>query len=492
MKNKKQKNTQSIVDRAVAYFSPEAGLKREVAKLKLEMVQSRAFEAAQSNPQNLLRRNSNSAVKEVGSQTHSVRFAVREILQNNPVAKRAQDLITHSVVSWGIEASIQHPTKQAEIDKLWQQWVKNCSVDGLHFPAIQQQVMAALVADGEVLIKKNIKLDNSVRLQVLEADYLVTSKIQVDLKEGQFLENGIIKDEWKRPVAYVLYKQHPGSGIRNKEIEVIPANEIIHLFRKDRPGQDRGVSWFAQVLSSLNMLDELLYTQLVRLKLAASITAVVTKQPSALPVDVQNQQNQEAWDLNPGSVSYIQPGETIEFPSIPNPDGFDAVTKQTLRQIAIGMGITYEGISGDLSQINFSSARIGDINFRQNIESWRWNLFIPGFLEPAFESFKLYCQLNGIDVSKMTVEWVPPQRMLMDPQGEIDAMSSAIRNGLQSYTGALRELGLNPKLHVKEIEQSNAMLDGAGIVLDSDPRRTAHGQLQSSENLQALKADKKK
>lgn len=483
-----KKINETWLDRAIGFFSPSLRNQRLIERQKTELLNSRVYDAASSTPQNVLRKSQKSASKEVGSQNHSIRYAVRHQIQNNPLAKRALDVLTTSVVSWGIEASITSSKNQDKIDNLWKHWIKNCSVDGQNFSAVQAQVFQALVTDGEVLIKKNIMLDNSVRIQILEADYLCNNATGIDLKKNEFFENGVIFDEWKRPTKYVLYKHFPNDG-KSKEIEVIPANEIIHLFRQDRPQQNRGVSWFAQVLHSLNMVDELQYTQLVRLKLAASITAVVTKQPSTLPIDQQIAEREDEWSLNAGTVQYINAGENIEFPTIPNPEGFEGVSKQTLRQIAVGLGITYEALTGDLSSVNFSSARIGEIQFRQNVEAWRWNLFIPLFMDSVFECFKKYCELNGITSKEINVEWVPAQRILMDPQTEIDSTASAIRNGLMSYQGALRELGLNPKLHVKEISESNKLLDDNNIVLDSDPRKVAGstGQMQSADSIEAVK-----
>ncbi len=56
----------------------------------------------------------------------------------------------------------------------------------------------------------------------------------------------------------------------------VSAEDVIHLFRLETPGQVRGISWFAPVLLRLADLDSWRDAQLVRQKIAAMLTAFVT------------------------------------------------------------------------------------------------------------------------------------------------------------------------------------------------------------------------
>jgi capsid protein len=52
--------------------------------------------------------------------------------------------------------------------------------------------------------------------------------------------------------------------------------------------------------------------------------------------------------------------------------------RQQLRAIAMGMGITYEQLTGDLTNVNYSSIRAGLIEFRRrcaiySITLWYFN-----------------------------------------------------------------------------------------------------------------------
>lgn len=485
----------SAFDKIVRYIDPVKFNQRVQAKIHSELLVMRQYDAAYVNPQSPIKRNARSANSEISGALAPIRFNVRELVRNAPFAKKGLDIIVNGVVGWGIEASISHPDqkKEEKIKELWDKWSSGlCSIDGkTDFSTLQKQVMGAVAGDGEVLVREVI-LDNSVRLKILEADYISSGKIK-NLPEGQSFVNGIVMDSHGRPVSYNLFNTHPGDGsVKSPSAELVPAKEIDHVFRSDRPGQNRGISWFAPVVQPLNMLNELQWTQLVRMKLGSAITAVVTQEPSQLSPELLTKQRQEDWALTPGDVKYINPGEKIEFPTIPNTEGFESATRLTLREIAAGLGVTYEALANDLSTVNFSSGRLGDIQFRNNVDQWRWHMMIPRFCNPAFERFKRYCALNGVDAALATVEWTPPARQMIDPAAEVAATRDAIRSGFQSVPGALRELGLDPKKHLKEIAESNAMLDEFGLILDSDPRRISNQQLQSPDSLAGMKADQAK
>lgn len=484
-------------DKIVRYIDPVKFNQRVQAKIHSELLVMRQYDAAYVNPQSPIKRNARSANSEISGALAPIRFNVRELVRNAPFAKKGLDIIVNGVVGWGIEASISHPdkVKEAKIKDLWKKWSDGlCSIDGkTDFYTLQKQVMGSVAGDGEV-ISKEVILDNSVRLHILEADYISQAKIK-NLPEGQSLVNGIVVDSYGRPVSYNLYKSHPGDislSSKTPSADLVPAKEIDHVFRSDRPGQNRGISWFAPVVQPLNMLNELQWTQLVRMKLGSAITAVVTKEPSQLSPELLVKERQEEWALSPGDVKYINPGEKIEFPTIPNTEGFESATRLTLREIAAGLGVTYEALANDLSTVNFSSGRLGDIQFRNNVDQWRWHMLIPRFCNPAFERFKKYCALNGVDASLAKVEWTPPARQMIDPAAEVAATRDALRSGLQTLPSALRELGLDPVAHLTEISETNELLDGLGLILDSDPRRISNQQLQSPESLAGMKADQTK
>jgi capsid protein len=58
-----------------------------------------------------------------------------------------------------------------------------------------------------------------------------------------------------------------------------------------------------------------------------------------------------------------------------------------MRAAAVGTGITYEALTGDLSQVNFTSGRMGRMEMNANVSSWQWLLMIPQMMLPISDWF---------------------------------------------------------------------------------------------------------
>lgn len=482
----------SKLDSLIGYLSPSALRNRLYARAQIELM--RQFDAAKSFNSSTIRGSKKSANAELHGQVAPIRENVREVLRNTPFAQRGSAILANGIVGWGFEAAIRHesPKIQGKLVDLWKEWNEGkCSVDRTaDFNSLQRLAITAVVNDGEVVSRDEIS-DGSVRLRLLESDY-IDDRYNESGNAHRFT-NGIVLDASNQPTHYALFSEHPGDDRRlNRTSSLVDASEIIHCFRQDRPEQVRGVSWFAPVIHPLKMLSELQWTQLMRLKLSASISGIITVEPNgALPPATLKKQREEDFELSPGTFHFLNQGESVQFPQIPNPEGFGGTTKLTLLEIASGLGITYEGLAGDWGGVNFSSGRLGDIGFKANVEAWRWGMFEPRFLNPAFKRFQRFSAMRGVDASKATVEWVPPAWPMISPTEEISAANSAMRSGLKSLPGVLREFGIDPEKHLREIAEANKKLDELGLIFDSDPRRTANGQLQSADSLAALKGEKK-
>ena len=69
-------------------------------------------------------------------------------------------------------------------------------------------------------------------------------------------------------------------------------------------------------------------------------------------------------------------GKDVRFASPPSVGEFDQFRGPMLLQIAAGYGITYEALTSDLSQANYSSARMGHLEFSRNIDCWQKQILI--------------------------------------------------------------------------------------------------------------------
>jgi lambda family phage portal protein len=284
-----------------------------------------------------------------------------------------------------------------------------------------------------------------------------------------------------------LYRRHPGDTTTlqgwDMEITRVPASEIIHLYRKDRPGQDRGVSWLAPVIVTLRDLGIYEDGSLKRVQCGTLFAGFITSDdPQAFGEELDD----ELPDLQPGTMYMLRPGQGVQFNDPPEPHD-PAFRDSTLRAIAAGLGITYESLTGNLSEVNFSSARMGAHEMGRNLDSWLWATFIPRFCDSVFAWFKGMMQATGFNASDLSVEWTPPARTLVDPSKEWKALQTAVRSGFMSLPEAIRSQGYDPDSVLAEQAEYLAKLDAAGVIVESDyrfdatPKVTADTEQQTGD-----------
>jgi lambda family phage portal protein len=365
--------------------------------------------------------------------------------------------------------------------------------------------MRTVAESGEVLIRRRWRrpedgLAIPMQLQLLEPDLIDTSRDNMTGIEGGPVIQGVEFDAIGRRVAYWLYPEHPGSGRVGGAgtSRRVAASSIIHLYRVDRPGQVRGVPWLCTAIMRLKDFDEFEDAQLMRQKIAAMFAGVYTspegEPPSVGAVDPTSPAppGPEVQTMEPGTMITGPNGYQVSFsdpPQVQN-DGFSA---RALRGIAAGLEITYEDMTGDYSGFNYSSSRQSHKRHQAAVEDWRWNMLIPHVCDGAWVWVMEAALLGGLVESATPAEWTPPPVAQIDPDKEGQAVKRAIRAGLKTVSGAIREQGLDPETHLAEYAADMRKLDELGITLDSDPRKTTEqGQVQkdtSSSGAEPAPAD---
>lgn len=415
----------------------------------------------------------------------TLRNRSRDLRRNNPYAARAIQGITNNTIGHGIETQFRTAGKDLgannPVQIMWDAWTqsKDIDYDGRHdIYGLQRLIMDAVVESGEVLIRKryNAANDFPLQFQVLESDFLDITKNYPIEPNGNHVIQGIEFDPQGRRVAYHLYEAHPGGYdpqyyVTTLKSTRVPAEEVYHIYRQERPGQARGVPWLAPVIMRLKDLDDYEDAHLLRQKIAACFTAFV-RDISGEVVD-ENESDQDmalSERLEPGLIEHLPNGKTIEFTTPPPVTNYKEYLTVLLHGIAAGVGATYEVLTGDLSQVNFSSARMGWLEFQRNIQTWRDGIIIPCFLDPIVEDFKNTAMILGEDPTRLEAQHVPPKREMIDPTKEIPATILALRGGLTTWSDEIMALGKDPADHFAQYKKDLELLDQLDIPLSSDPR----------------------
>lgn len=481
------------LDRVIYELSPQWSLKRERARLGVNLLK-RGYDGADKG-----RRLSGwvtagaSVNAEIAIGANKLRERARDLVRNNPYAEKALLALTHNSIGYGIspQAGVTDksgaPNKEQN-DKImaaFRAWVRVCDFEeNLDFFGLQALAARTIFEGGDVFVRFFYDKTKTLKIQILESDFLDTSKSGV-VAGGGVIDQGIEFNSIGQKVAYWLFSEHPGGGnVKNRNSSRVPASEILHVFEKKRPGQIRGVTRFAPVIVRMYDLDGYDEAELVRKKIEACFSAFVTQPngsdgPTLAPVSTAaSGLNPRIEDFSPGMVSYLNPGEDVKFGTPTSDSNYEPYQRVQLRAIAAGLGITYELLTGDLSGVNYSSMRGGTLEFRRMIEAFRWQVFIPSFCQKIWERFIDWAYMtNQIDVQDYNTTWSPPKFEMIDPKTDAESDELMIRNGTKTWRQAVSEQGFDPDIQLQEIADTMKKFDELGVILDCDPRKDPKQQI---------------
>ena len=440
-----------------------------------------------------------------------LRARSRDMVRNDPHAARMIEVLAGNLVG-AAGLTVRASSGRAQLDEramaLWKQWVRRCDVGGvIGLSAVFKVAARELFEAGEVLIRRHIvtsakaaeqRLNVPMRLEVIEADQLDFWKNQLSDGNGRII-HGVEMDGDGLVVAYWILPEHPGGGngligqafTSLRPSIRVPASEVIHLFQRLRAGQVRGVPTLAPVMTKLRDLGDYDQAERLRKKLEACVMAFITPsdemlaagadqaeaaqmspvQDSQIGARAVNADGAILEDMQPGMVVTLRNGKSVSFHTPQVASGTVEYESAQLRDVAVGSGLTYEMLTGDLRSVNYSSYRAGLIEFRRMIESLQWELFVPVCCERVWDWWTEIANLAGrLQTADIAGEWSTARWMSVDPYKDAVALQMNVRNGFIPLPEAIAEGGFHPETAMAQVAKFNELLDRLGIVLDSDPR----------------------
>jgi len=470
----------NLIDRMVNVVNPVAGYRRALYRAQTESLgKLRKYEGAATGRRtdSWLTRSTSSNV-EIRRDLIKLRDRHRDLARNNPWVARAIEAVASNTIGTGIMGEVS-ASSDARLNALWREWSETtaCDADGMStLYGLQERIMRAVVESGEVLIRRRFRrseegLPVPMQLQVMEPDLLDLSRTEPTANGGRII-NGVEFNVIGQRTAYWMFRNHPGDSISISESRPVPASEIAHVYRMQRPGQVRGVPWGAPAMLAIRDLDEFEDAYLYRQKIANCTVGVVSTHPDFVGTADADGIDDLPDKFEPGSYERLRPGEQIDFNNPAPGDAYGPYTRELLYRFAATYGISFQMLTGILTDVNFSSGRMGWLEAQRNIDGWRHNMIIPQGMHPVGRWFLEAAELRGVNTSGATFSWTPPQREMLDPVKETIGMVLKLRGMLCSPQDLLRKLGNNPDDVLSEIQAWNEKLDEADIISDADPRRT--------------------
>lgn len=296
------------------------------------------------------------------------------------------------------------------------------------------------------------------------------------------VRGGIEQDEFGAPIAYYIRRTHP-ADLRLRAADWtdmdkwdrIPARKpwgrqmVLHLFEQQRVDQSRGVAAMVTALTEMKMAQAFRKTELERAVVAATYAASIESDLPAGDVyaamgagntnpatewltdylDMIGEYSGGAKNLHIAGtkIPVFLPGThlKIQNPGANGPAG-DKFEQSLLRHIAAALGISYEQLSKDYSQTNYSSARAAMAETNKAMQSRKkrvadafanfvYRLWMEEAINTdALESLKrrnvpaFYEGLNA--EAYCACDWIGAGQGLIDPLKETQADVLALKNHL--------------------------------------------------------------
>jgi lambda family phage portal protein len=445
-----------------------------------------------------------SADSELHASLTQLRARSRQMVRDNPYAKRARTVVVNNVIGQGVGMQAQVMTTRGElsaavndaIEWAWYEWSRgdHCHMGGtLHFADLERAAMGQVFEAGEVLIRKHPVSRGGSRiplsLEIIEAERLAGELAEPGpLAPGNQVRMGVEVDRFYRPVAYWIREWHPGDlrygSLSQDRYERVPADQVFHLKLSDRWPQTRGEPWLHTVLTKLDAMNEYSQAEVQAARDSSFYFATVKRTPD--PDGVQNigdssPSQPSSYSLESGVIQELDPDEELTFhtPNRPN-TAMDPFLRYMLREVAAGCGVSYESLSRDYSQSNYSSSRLALLDDRDHwrvLQQW----WIRSFREP------LYREWLGLAIMTRSIPQVPieayatdmqryqravfkPRRWSwIDPAKEQQAYADAVRNGFMTLTDVIgdTEGGRDFEEYLQIRKRELELLEDAGVRVET-------------------------
>lgn len=476
----------NILDRAISWVDPKAGVERARLRAVEKVIKDsqRAYDGATKGRrgERWSKRNSGSnANHDIARDLQILRDRATDAYKNNPSAFKAIRTIQNNVIGTGImptPVGVNGPLTKSEIKLIKSEWKKFaettiCDFDGsFNYYGLQSLAMRTVAIKGETFVFK--QRDNSsripIKMQVLSPHMIDHRKSSLTVigRKDNYIVQGVEFNSKGKKVGYWIFDHNPNNEYSMKIAPVfLPIEDIIHVFYKEFPEQVRGVPFGTASMLSMADLDDYKDAQLILQKISACHVAFTTKQTDDSGLDVG--ENGEKIDrMEPGMIETLSPGEQVTFNRPPTPGNFSDYVSKNEQANAAGFGVTYEQMTGDLGNVNFSSGRMGWIEANRQVEDWQYNMFIPQFCDPSFRWFIEGLKLRGLLKSdkEVTAEWTPQGREMLDPVKEMNGLILELKAGLISWDEACKRRGYNPETLFEQMKLDKQKFKEAGIEVE--------------------------
>ncbi len=316
-----------------------------------------------------------------------------------------------------------------EIETAWEAWASD-----IRLSEKLQTMRFSRAVDGEsfAILGDNPNNGNEVFLdmQLIEAEQIAAQAGSQDPADG------IEYDNWGNPKSYRVLTSHPGSGasLSGTGYTTVPAEFVIHAFRRIRPGQSRGIPETTPALPLFAQLRRYTLAVIEAAEVAADHAAVLQSSGPATSSDDNDVQAFDELTLESRMATVLPEGWTLgqmkaEQPTTTYPE----FKREILNEIARCLNMSFNVAAGNSSGYNYASGRLDWQTYYRSIRIDQ-HFTEKAILEKLFRAWlREWAFLTGhsdIARARLNHTWFWDGQEHVDPSKEANAQETRLRNGI--------------------------------------------------------------
>ena len=516
----------NIIDKMVEIVNPVAALRRTESRMRLEMARSFTNsgydESGASRSKNSMKgwiANSRTPQEDIDKNLPTLRQRSRSLYMSAPLAVSAIKTNRTNIIGQGlrlksaIDADFLGMSQEAARD--WQRkaerefelWSESKFCDSTrtnNFFEIQQTACMSWLMNGDACVlveyeRPTRAFPYGLRVHLIESDRVSTpnqtgNAVNLFARNRETknrIFNGVEVDDNGKVIAYHICSTYPNSNLKTEKKwsrvkafgEKTGLPNVLMIFETERPEQYRGVPYLAPVIESLKQLTRYNEAEVMAAVINGFFTVFITSENGTNDIgfggvvdeDEEVSHDNINYELGPGMVNVLNPGEKIEIADSKRPStNFDAFTLAMAKYIGAALEIPVELLVKSFNS-SYSASRAALLEawkaFRMK-RSWLaadlcqpiYEIFLteaigsgrlkaPGFfLDPMIR--KAYCG----------AQWNGPAQGMVDPVKEVSAAEKRIAIGLSTRQKETVEMnGGDFEDNVVQLAHEAEMMKAAGL-----------------------------
>ncbi|UTV26391.1 phage portal protein [Photobacterium atrarenae] len=402
--------------------------------------------------------------------------ASHHLMRNNPIVRIGATRFRASCIGGGAKPVFSPELFSQEFLTSFEHWQHYCDFSGhSNFAGVQALALMTAVVEGRAFIVRRRTLDYiPLQLEVVSPLSLATNLEKAG--KGSYVRGGILYAKNGKPQKYAFYKlprDHP--EFDEDSVNWLPASDVIDIRDIHHPGQSGAQPWIS---AGADFAKQYKDNQTVEIKSrmrrqGQQVYALRDVETAAAAKGPTGQQTEKKVVHKVGGITVLNGVKDIKTASPPEIAGnYQEHNSQVLRMVAGLFGIPYEMLTGDLTQVNYSSIRAGMINHRRFVSQFRsidlepnfnriigWfcdayhltsNPVLPGYFENPY--------------TYITPIWVWPEWEEIDPLKAAKALVLELQQDITSLEKISNQRGSTLDQHLDSVKRSKDALDERGLI----------------------------